>query len=112
MALKVPGDGDARIREYGELLDENEAYDEAGADWGVGFDGDFLFVVELDDVYDGEAVYFFLGLEDGDYTAAYGVSESDDGEYGFVFRGSYIDWKRLFEGESGPTARSRTASTA
>ena len=41
MALKFFGDGDARIREYGELLDENEAYDEAGADWGVGFDGDF-----------------------------------------------------------------------
>ena len=79
MALKVPGDGDARIREYGELLDENEAYDEAGADWGVGFDGDFLFVVEPDDA------------EDGDCTAAYEVSDPDDEEYGFVFRGPYTN---------------------
>ncbi|PSP44794.1 sterol carrier protein [Halobacteriales archaeon QH_10_70_21] len=102
MALKVPGDGDARIREYGELLDENEADDEADADWGVGFDGDFLFVVEPDDAYDGEPVSFFLGLEDGDCTAAYEVSDPDDEEYGFVFRGPYTDWKRLFEGELGP----------
>ena len=102
MALKFPGDGDARIREYGGLLDENEAYDEAGADWGVGFDGDFLFVVEPDDGYDGEPVSFFLGLEDGDCTAAYEVSDPDDEEYGFVFRGAYANWKRLFEGELGP----------
>jgi putative sterol carrier protein len=102
MALQFPSDGDAWITEYGELLDENDDYSEAGEGWGAGFNGDFLFVVEPDDAYGGEEVYFFLGLEDGDCTDAYEVADPDDEEYGFVFRGPYTNWKRLFEGELGP----------
>ena len=102
MAHRFPADGDAWITEYGELLDDNDDYDAASEGWGVGFDGDFLFVVEPDGTYDGEAVYFFLGLEDGDCTAAYEVSDPDNEEYGFVFRGPYTNWRRLFEGELGP----------
>jgi hypothetical protein len=90
-AYDFASDGDAWITEYGELLNENGEYGEASDGWGVGFDGDFLFVVEPDDVYDGDPVYFFLGLEDGDCTAAYEVEDPDEEEYGFVFRGPYTN---------------------
>jgi putative sterol carrier protein len=102
MAYDFPSDGDAWISEYGDLLDANEAYDDAGQGWGDGFDGDFLFVVEPDAAYDGEEVYFFLGLENGACTGAYEVDDPESEEYGFVFRGPYANWKRLFEGDLGP----------
>lgn len=34
------------LTEYSRLLDESDALDRVGAGWGVGFDGDVLFVVE------------------------------------------------------------------
>lgn len=102
MAYAFPSDGDEWIREYGRLLDANPEYDAAGSGWGVGFDGDFLFVVEPDDLYDGPPAHFFLGLEDGDCTNAYAVEDPEAEEYGFVFRGPYANWKKLFTGELGP----------
>ena len=100
MSLRFPGDGDAWIREYDELLDDSDDY--AGAGWGVGFDGDFLFVVEPDDAYDGPTARFLLGLGDGDCTGAREVDDPDAETYGFTFRGPYTNWRQLFEGELGP----------
>ncbi|MFQ3319334.1 MAG: putative sterol carrier protein [Natronomonas sp.] len=102
MAYEFPSDGAEWITEYGQLLNENDDYQEVGGGWGVDFDGDFLFAVEPDDAYDGPEVYFFLGLEDGDCTEAYEVDDPDEEEYGFVFRGPYTSWKRLFTGDLGP----------
>lgn len=102
MSLAFPSDGDEWISEYGALLDENDAYDDAGEGWGVDFDGDFLFVVEPDDAFEGPPARFFLGLEDGACTDAYAVEDPDDEEYGFVFRGPYTNWKKLFVGDLGP----------
>ncbi len=102
MALVFPSDGDEWITEYGELLNTNETYSDAGAGWGVGFDGDFLFTVEPDDAYDGPPSHFFLGLEDGQCTDAYAVDDPANEAYGFVFRGPYTNWKKLFVGDIGP----------
>jgi putative sterol carrier protein len=102
MAIQFPSDGDAWISEYGELLNANDDYDAASQGWGDGFNGDFLFVVEPDDAYDGEEVYFFLGLVNGECTDAYEVEDPEEEDYGFVFRGPYSNWVRLFEGELGP----------
>jgi putative sterol carrier protein len=102
MALTFPDDGDEWISEYADLLDESEEYSEAGSGWGDGFNGDFLFVVEPDDAYDGPEKYFFLSLVDGDCNEGYETDTPDDEEYGFVFRGPYSNWKKLFEGDLGP----------
>lgn len=34
------------LEEYGRVLNESRALDDIGADWGVGFNGDVLFVIE------------------------------------------------------------------
>ncbi|CAI48779.1 SCP2 domain protein [Natronomonas pharaonis DSM 2160] len=102
MSIAFPSEGDEWIEMYGELLDDNDDYTEAGSGWGVGFNGDFVFIIEPDDAYDGDPLYFFLGLEDGSCTDAYQVADPDDEEYGFIFRGPYSNWKRLFQGELGP----------
>ena len=102
MSVSFPSEGDRWIREYGNLLDDSEAYTEHGTGWGVGFDGDFLFVVEPDATYDGEKVYFFLRLEDGNCTDAFAVDDPKDVEYGFAFRGPYENWVKLFTGQLGP----------
>ena len=46
--------------------------------------------------------WFFLGLEDGECTGAYEVDDPDAETHGSTFRGTYINWRRLFEGELGP----------
>lgn len=101
MAYAFPSDGDECLQEYGRLLDANEDYDAAGSGWGVSFDGDFLFIVESHDLYDGPEACFFLGLEDGACTDAYAVDDPDAEEYGFTFRGPYANWRKLFTGELG-----------
>ena len=102
MPVSFPSQGEQWISEYGDLLDESDTYTQHGSGWGVGFNGDFLFVVEPDGSYDGEPVYFFLGLEDGSCTDAFAVDDPDDVDCGFVFRGSYENWVKLFSGELGP----------
>lgn len=50
---------------YAEKLNASQEYAEEGADWGVEFDGSFLFEIRPDDMYDGDPVYHYLDLYDG-----------------------------------------------
>jgi putative sterol carrier protein len=88
------------IEEYKQRIDEDEDYSESGAGWGVGFNGDFLYVFEADDRLP-EPRYFFVGLEDGGATEAFEVDDPDEVEPGFVLRGEYSDWIDLNEGDIG-----------
>lgn len=101
MALALPGDADEWIDAWGEKLNESEAYGEAGAGWGVGFNGDFLFHIRPDETYDGADLYFFVGLEDGVCTDAMRTDDPDGVDWGFAFRGAYGTWKQLLRGELG-----------
>lgn len=101
MALKLPSDAEEWVQEWRQNLNESEEYDDAGSGWGVGFNGDFLFEIRPDDVYDGDPFYLFLELEDGTCDHAELVDDPDDVDWGFAFRGDYSDWKRLFAGEIG-----------
>ncbi|WP_254534609.1 SCP2 sterol-binding domain-containing protein [Halomarina litorea] len=101
MALKLPSEADEWISVWREHLNDSEAYAEKGTGWGVGFDGDFVFVIEPDDTYPGDPVYLFVGLEDGRCTDAYEVGSPDEVDHGFVYRGPYTNWKGLVEGDVG-----------
>lgn len=114
----------AWFAEYRERINENDAYAEAASDWGVEFNGDFIFemrglpVDELDtdampekleseiDEYvteeSGEYVgYSLLGLEGGECTAAELVESEDAVDAGFKLTADNETWKRLMKGELG-----------
>ncbi|MFQ3318558.1 MAG: putative sterol carrier protein [Natronomonas sp.] len=98
MAYTFPSD--EWISEFGDELNENEAYNEKASDWGVSFNGNFIFEVLNDGGLD-EDRYFFVGLEAGDCTGAFEVDDPEEVDYGFIFSGEYSDWKRMVQGEVG-----------
>ena len=102
MAIAFPGEPDAWIESWAANLNESDEYAEAGEGWGIGFNGDFLFAIEPDDVYDGEPVYTFVALEDGECLDAYATDDPDSEDWGFAYRGGYSHWKALIEGDLDP----------
>lgn len=98
MSYEFPSD--EWIRQFRDALNENEAYSEKASDWGVGFDGDFIFEVTGDGALD-EDYHFFVGLEAGDCTDAYEVADPESEDCGFRYSGDYADWKRMINGEVG-----------
>jgi putative sterol carrier protein len=102
MAIKLPSEADEWIAEYKDKLNESEEYSEAGQGWGLGFNGDFLFHIQPDEMYDDDPVYLYIVVEDGSCHDAY-VTEDPDGEdWGFAFRGEAANWKKLMEKEVDP----------
>jgi putative sterol carrier protein len=88
------------IEEYQVRLNASEEYAEKGEGWGVGFNGDFLYVVEADDRLP-ETRYFYVALEDGNVTDAFEVEDPDEVDAGYILRGAYTDWIDLNEGDIG-----------
>lgn len=88
------------IKTFQKQLNENEAYAEAASDWGVDFNGDFIFTIEADELYD-QTEHYFVGLEAGDCTDAYHTENPDDEDYGFVYSGPYSNWKEMVNGNIG-----------
>jgi len=102
MAYKLPSEADRWIDEYRDRLNASEAYSEAGEGWGIGFNGDFIFHIRPDDSYDGEPVYLYIAVEDGECHEAYVTEDPDREDWGFAFRGGAADWKKLIRGELDP----------
>jgi putative sterol carrier protein len=101
MAIALPSEADEWIREWRDQLNASEEYAQAGAGWGVGFNGSFLFDIQPGDAYDGDPVYLYVDLEDGECTEARRVEDPGDVDWGFAYRGDYADWKALIRGEVG-----------
>jgi putative sterol carrier protein len=117
---EVPFPSQAWFDQYKNAINENEEYGEAAADWGVGFDGDFLFITEnmpidgidmdalpddlreeMETYVDGDTGYTYVGLEGGNCTDAYLIEDPDDVEAGFILRADYDVWKQLLRGDIG-----------
>jgi putative sterol carrier protein len=98
MAITFPSE--EWIQEYQRRLNENEEYDEKGAGWGVGFNGDFIFHLRPDDRLP-EDEYYFVGLEDGEVSGCRRIDSPDEVDAGFVLRGDYSDWVALNRGDIG-----------
>lgn len=108
MAVDFPSDG--WIEEWKERLNDNDEYAEAASDWGVGWNGDFVFTIEVDDEFtdefpdmvgDDNKIHYYVGLEGGECTDSHRVEDLDEVDYGFELIGSYDNWKKLAQGEIG-----------
>ena len=95
MALSFPSE--VWIKELSDRLNQSESYERSAKDW----EGDFLFVIEPDDAYDGTA-YLYLGLHHGESTGAAMVEDEDERETAFVIRAPYSVWRRVIDGKLDP----------
>lgn len=102
MAISFPIEADEWGQAYRDQLNNSETYAEEGEDWGVDFDGSFLFEVQPDAAYDGDPVRLLLDLEDGECRDAFSVDSEEEVEYGFALRADYSDWKDLIQGDLNP----------
>jgi putative sterol carrier protein len=108
--MTVDFPSDEWIDEWKEQLNDNDSYAEQADDWGVGWNGDFIFTIGVDEeakdefpelVGDNDKVHYFIGLEGGECTEAYQVDDLDEVDYGFEIIGPYENWKALAQGEIG-----------
>jgi len=95
MTLRFPSD--EWIKELSSKLNEGEAYEKSARDW----EGDFVFVVEPDDAYQGTA-YLFLGLYHGKSPDAAMIASEDARQAEFVLRAPFSNWRRVIEGKLDP----------
>jgi len=100
MAIELPAEAEAWVESFRDRLNDNDAYAEAADGWGVGFDGDFVFEIEPDSIYDGEPLYLYLELRDGECLQTAVLDEPGEVAHGYALRGSYSDWKQIIQGEA------------
>jgi putative sterol carrier protein len=95
VALRFPSD--EWIKELSRQLNASESYERSAKDW----EGDFIFVIEPDEVF-GDTVYLFLGLIHGKSSGAAMIPSEDEREAEFVLRAPFGNWRKVIEGELEP----------
>jgi len=78
-----------------EINDSSE-YRNAAAGWGVGFNGNMLFVFEADEESD-ESRALMLNLAQGNCDSAEFLSADSHPDAGFVLRGPFSLWRDILE---------------
>jgi putative sterol carrier protein len=114
----------AWFEEYQQRINDNDQYEELGSDWGIDFNGDFIFEMRempIDDLDTGampeflseeidtyvndengtHVGYAFLGLEGGKCTEARFIESEDEVDAGFKLVADNETWKQLMKGELG-----------
>lgn len=84
------------IEKYMELLNKNDAYEDAAKTW----EGDFVFEVTADGEILKEPIRFYLDLWHGKCREARMAGADDTAE--FVYAGPYKNWRALFDGKIDP----------
>ncbi|TFF84656.1 sterol carrier protein [Candidatus Thorarchaeota archaeon] len=79
-----------------ELLNSNDAYEDAAKTW----EGDFVFEVTADGEIVKEPIRFYLDLWHGKCREARMAGPDDTAE--FVYAGPYKNWRALFDGKIDP----------
>jgi putative sterol carrier protein len=95
MAFRFPSD--EWIKELSAQLNASESYERSAKDW----EGDFIFIVEPDDAYDGSA-YLFLGLFHGKSPGAALIDTLEEREAEFIISAPFSNWKLVIEGKLDP----------
>jgi putative sterol carrier protein len=95
MAQKFPSD--EWIKALSDQLNTSESYEKSAKDW----EGDFVFVVEPDDAYDGTA-FLFLGLFHGKSPDAAMLASEDERQTEFVIHAPFGTWRQVIEGKLDP----------
>lgn len=109
---------------YEQRINENDEYAEQASDWGVDFNGDFIFemrdmpIDEMDidampenlqadlEQYVNEengthVGYSYVGLEAGECTGSRFIESKDEVDVGFVLSADSDTWKDLMRGNIG-----------
>ncbi|MFC6962806.1 SCP2 sterol-binding domain-containing protein [Halocatena marina] len=114
MAIDIVNEREAWINEWMNKVNTESDYHETGQGWGEGFNGDFVFEVEVDDEYQEAKQYtdddiengiaFFAEVSDGEVHDATPIDVDDIAEYdyGFNYHGTYSNWKELIKQNIGP----------
>jgi putative sterol carrier protein len=91
------------FEELKENLNSNPQWQESAEDWGVGWNGDFIFeiVPEPEDTLD-ETLHFFIGMEAGECTEVHRVENLDEEDQGYIQTGKYRYWKQMVTGRLDP----------
>lgn len=84
--------------EWKTAINGDEAIAKTGKKWGVGFDGDWLFIVTPGDGLD-ETAYVYMQAAEGKCLDARLLNEPPEDDPGFVVTGSYADYKSVVKGE-------------
>ena len=84
--------------EWKKALNKDEAVAQTGKNWGVGFNGNFLFEVQPGDGLD-ETAYVYLEAAAGKCSDSHLVKDPSEVELGFFVIGSYADFKPVVKGE-------------
>ena len=85
------------IVELSRLLNESPSYESSAKDW----EGDFVFVVEPDEAFEGTS-FLFLGLLHGKSTGAALLSSLDERPAEYQISAPYGVWRKVIEGELDP----------
>ena len=95
--MTVPFPSDAWIKELSAKLNASPSYEASAKDW----EGDFLFVVEADDVYP-QTTYLYLGLYHGKSPSAMELPELDGHNAQYIISAAYSTWRKVVEGKIDP----------
>jgi len=95
MQFRFPSD--EWIKELSRQLNESEAYERSARDW----EGDFLFIIEADDVLQ-ETAYLYLDLYHGKSPSAAQWPGRDEKAVAYVLAAPFSTWRKVIEGRLDP----------
>ena len=84
--------------EWKTAINNDEAIAKTGKKWGVGFNGDWLFIIKPGDGLE-ETAYVYLQAAEGKCSDARILDDSPVDEPGFIVTGSYADFKSVVKGD-------------
>lgn len=89
-----------------EKINNEFSYPDKASGWGVDFDGRLLLHIERDEKFN-KNIYLLIDIYDGELRKIT-PSWDEPKEYGFAYRGSYSDWKKLILSNSTESLRDGT----
>jgi len=95
--MNLPFPSDAWIKALAEKLNASASYERSAKSW----EGDFLFIIEPDELY-SETAYLFLGLYHGKSTDAELLSDPDEKDSQYTISAPYGTWRKVIEGKLDP----------
>lgn len=85
--------------QWKDAINADQRVAETGKNWGVGFNGNWLFALTPGAGLE-ETVYIYLEAAEGKCTAARFLIDSSTENAGFLVTGSYSDFKPVVKGEA------------
>ena len=95
--MNLPFPSDAWVKAMMDDVNSSSAYDDAGKNW----EGDFYFIIQADDTYEGEAV-LYMDLWHGKCRDAFLVEDPDSMTPAFRLSGPMKNWKRVMTKQLDP----------